>query len=89
MPAISRFFGIVITMHWERGGQHHAPHFHARYGGRQVSVAIESLSVLSGSMPPRAFGLVLEWALAHRSELTDNWERMVRDEPPTPIAPLA
>jgi len=89
MPTISRFLGIVITMHWERGAQHHAAHFHARYAGQQVSVAIDSLAVLQGGLPPRAFGLVLEWALAHRQELLDNWARMLGDDTPVPIEPLA
>lgn len=31
MPEISRFFGIVIRMFIEAGGQHHTPHFHAYY----------------------------------------------------------
>ena len=28
MPEISRFFGIVIKIHW---GDHGPPHFHAHY----------------------------------------------------------
>jgi hypothetical protein len=31
MPEISRFFGIIIRMFIEAGGQHHMPHFHAYY----------------------------------------------------------
>ena len=89
MPTISRFFGVVITMHWERGAKHHAAHFHARYGGQEVSVDINSLTVLQGGLPPRVFGLVLEWAMAHRQELLDDWDRVLRDETPVPIDPLA
>ena len=29
VPEISRFFGIVIRMFVEAGGQHHRAHFHA------------------------------------------------------------
>ena len=32
MPTISMFYGIIISMYWEKVGQHHSPHFHARYG---------------------------------------------------------
>jgi len=32
MPEISRFFGIIIAMYWERKTKHHSPHFHAIYG---------------------------------------------------------
>jgi Domain of unknown function (DUF4160) len=31
MPEVSRFFGIIIRMFVEAGGQHHTPHFHAYY----------------------------------------------------------
>jgi hypothetical protein len=29
VPELSRFFGIVIRMFVEAGGQHHQAHFHA------------------------------------------------------------
>lgn len=32
VPTISMFYGIIISMYWEKAGQHHSPHFHARYG---------------------------------------------------------
>jgi len=31
MPEVSRFFGIIIRMFIEAGGQHHMPHFYAYY----------------------------------------------------------
>ncbi len=37
MPEISRFFGIVIAMYYR---DHQPPHFHARYGGDVVEVAL-------------------------------------------------
>jgi hypothetical protein len=57
MPETCRFFGIVIAMHFN---DHEPPHFHARYGGKVARVAIGSLTVLSGSLPPRVQGLVTE-----------------------------
>lgn len=39
MPAISRFYGIVISMY---SGDHPPPHFHARYGGEKARIAIAS-----------------------------------------------
>lgn len=85
MPEISRFFGIVVRMFF---AEHGIPHFHARYGRALVSVSIVNLAVLSGALPPRALGLVLEWAALHRGELLDNWERLRRAERPVPIPPL-
>jgi len=71
MPEISRFLGIVIAMYYND----HAPsHFHARYGGREIRVNIESGEILSGSFPRRAQNLVLEWLTLHRSELLEDWK---------------
>ena len=57
MPEISRFFGIVIQMYYN---DHAPPHFHARYGGHKALIAIETLAVLNGHLPPRTLGLVVE-----------------------------
>jgi hypothetical protein len=48
----------------------------------------DSLEVMAGSLPRRALMLLVEWALAHRAELTENWERAERGEPIVPIEPL-
>ncbi len=85
MPEISRFFGIVITMYH---GDHAPPHFHARYGGKKAVVSIEPLEILHGRLPPRALGLVIEWASIHHSELIENWRRAQRLAPLKPITPL-
>jgi hypothetical protein len=71
MPEISRFFGIVIRMHFD---DHHPPHFHAVYGEFEVEVAIGGLDVLDGRFPSRALGLIVEWAAEHRDELLADWE---------------
>ena len=85
MPEISRFFGIVIRMFYD---DHEPPHFHAVYGGKQVIVGIPDLTVLRGNLPPRALGLVMEWAAQHRDELMDDWNRAREQAPLRPIAPL-
>jgi hypothetical protein len=85
MPEISRFFGIVIAMFYS---DHQPPHFHARYGGHRASLAIETLAVLEGSLPPRVLGLVTEWAALHRNELAADWQRAREQAPLQPIPPL-
>jgi hypothetical protein len=70
MPEISRFFGIVIAMYYR---EHAPPHFHARYGGHEVTVRIRDGAVV-GKFPPRSLGLVLEWYIRRRDELAENWE---------------
>jgi hypothetical protein len=71
MPEISRFFGIVIRLFCS---DHAPPHFHAHYGQHVVAIAIESLALLEGSLPPRALGMVFEWATLHRGQLQEDWE---------------
>ena len=60
MPSISNFYGIIIWIYWK---DHNPPHFHAQYGEYEILIKIEDLSVYAGSLPSRAFGLVMEWAL--------------------------
>lgn len=85
MPEISRFFGIIITMYFN---DHPPPHFHARYGDHKALVAIDTLTILRGTLPPRVLGLVVEWASGHRTELMEDW-RLARDQAPLKkIAPL-
>ena len=85
MPEISRFFGIVIRMFY---AEHGVPHFHARYGRNVISVRIGGLSVLSGSLPPRALGMVLEWAALHQGAMMENWRRLRNDQSIEAIDPL-
>ena len=85
MPVISRFFGISIVINFR---EHSPPHFHARYGGKEVSIAIRDFTVLDGHPDPRVLGLVMEWAALHQAELLVDWERAVAGQTPLAIAPL-
>ena len=85
MPEISRFFGIVIAMFY---ADHQPPHFHARYGQNRAIIGIDGLSILEGHLPPRALGLVMEWAALHQAELRADWELARRQAPLREIAPL-
>ena len=72
MPELSRFYGLVIKMYF---ADHAPPHFHAEYAEFEARIAIETLAVLSGNLPARALGLVIEWATLHRQELQVQWQR--------------
>lgn len=85
MPEISRFYGIVVKMYY---ADHEPGHFHAEYAEHQVRIAIDSLAVLSGTLPPRAMGLVIEWATIHQPELHALWLRAREMEPLGRIEPL-
>lgn len=55
MPRISAFFSIVIEMFWR---EHGPPHFHATYAEHEAVIDLESLDIIRGHLPKRAFALV-------------------------------
>jgi hypothetical protein len=69
LPEISRFFGIIIAMYYN---DHSPPHFHAKYGGDQVSVRIDNGEVLEGKLGARALRLVEEWRARRNCLTTGN-----------------
>ncbi len=85
MPEISRFYGIVIRMYF---GDHSPPHFHAAYGDNEAVIDIGTLAIIAGKLPPRATGMVMEWASLRRNELMDAWQHAQQLEPFARIDPL-
>lgn len=85
MPELSRFYGIVIRMYF---GDHPPPHFHAIYGSSNAVIDIESLTFIEGILPPRARGLVIEWATIHQDELREAFRKAKELEAPGQIPPL-
>lgn len=71
MPTICIFRGIKIYMNY---CDHLPPHFHAVYGGQEVLVDIQDLSVLRGGLPGKQEKMLLGWAALRQSELMENWE---------------
>ena len=72
-------------MHWR---EHAPPHFHAVYQDEDVSIEIETLRILRGSIPRRALALTLEWAALHREALMEDWTLCQMSETPKRIRPL-
>ena len=85
MPQISAFLGIIIRMFYR---DHNPPHFHAVYAEYEGLIDINKLELISGKLPPRVLGLVIEWTAMHQKELNDNWESAKRQESLKSIAPL-
>ena len=56
--------------------------------GHKASITTEELSVLAGDLPPRALGLVTEWAALRRAELRVAWQKAAKKEPTGTIPPL-
>lgn len=85
MPELSRFFGIIIKMYYS---DHRPPHFHAQYGEFEAIINVQTLGLIGGHLPPRAMGLVMEWASLHRKELLECWKKAEELKPLGQIEPL-
>jgi len=59
-------------MYWR---DHPPGHSTPATAGNVAEVAIETLEVIDGWLPPRALRLVMEWAQGHQDELRENWTR--------------
>jgi hypothetical protein len=85
MPEISRFYGIIVRMYY---ADHYPPHFHAFYGDYEAIINIETLGIIYGKLPPKAHGLVIEWATLNQELLIQDWEKARRSEELDKIPPL-
>ena len=70
MPEVSRFYGIIIMLYIN---EHNPPHFHVKYAEHLAEIDIQTLKIIAGNLPKRAYMLVVEWAVEHREELMENW----------------
>jgi Domain of unknown function (DUF4160) len=85
MPTVCRFYGIIIQMYY---ADHGPPHFHVIYNEHKAVIGILDFSIIHGDLPPKALGLVMEWARLHQSELRRDWDLAVQKQVLEPIAPL-
>lgn len=85
MPEVSRFYGIVIRIHFR---DHLPPHFHAVYGEFEVTIGIVELEIVEGRIPPRALSMTIEWASQHQAELLIDWNLASARLPLRTIEPL-
>jgi hypothetical protein len=74
-------------MYYKDTGPHNRAHFHAGYQDDVVSLAIDDGTVLAGYLPRRQLNLVLDWLENHRTELTENWKRVLERQPLQTIEP--
>lgn len=59
-----------------------------RYNEYKAAIGILDLVVLKGKLPPKVFGLVMEWASQHQEALMEDWNLAKRYEILKSIAPL-
>lgn len=88
MPQICSFYGITIWMYYDENPHGGRPHFHVRYGEAEAVFDLETLAIIAGHLPRPARRLVIEWAVARRAELRDNWRRAREHRPLIAIEPL-
>lgn len=85
MPEICRFYGIIIKMLFD---DHDPPHFHVTYNEYKAIISIKNLRIIKGDLPPKAFGLVMEWAKLHQEQLLQDWNLAKNKKQPFKIEPL-
>jgi Domain of unknown function (DUF4160) len=88
MPAISMFYGIIVSMYFIDNRRHHRPHVHARFQGDEAVFAIPDGEVLEGQLPPGKLRLVQAWIEIHQDELMADWQLAVSGQQPFKIEPL-
>ena len=72
MPEITRFYGIVVKIFFNR--EHNPPHFHAVYGEHNGIIDIRTLEMIEGDLPSKARNLIKEWAEPNKDELMKMWD---------------
>ena len=70
-----------------RYNDHPPSHFHARYGGQEVTIEIMTGRV-QGTMSRNALQLIWTWMDLHRAELAEDWELARQQMPLMEIPPL-
>jgi hypothetical protein len=55
------FYGIVVRMYFFDDQQHHLPHVHAEFSGKEAVFAITTGDVLAGELPSSKTRLVQAW----------------------------
>jgi hypothetical protein len=72
MPTIQRFATSQIRIY---ASDHPPPHFHVVLNdGRECLVEIESLRILTGTVPKPVLAEALAWATDHRALLHAQWQ---------------
>jgi hypothetical protein len=82
MPTIAIVDGVKIQMFYD---DHDPAHFHATIADREMLIAIRTLDVIRGSLPPGKQRHVLAWAPEDQGALALNWIKCQDQESPERI----
>lgn len=88
MPVLSVFYGLIIRMYAEGGGQHHTPHIHVVYQGEEYQFDFNGNELNGKTLAAAKKKLLDAWMVIHYDDLTANWELLSAGEPPFRIDPL-
>jgi len=82
MPTIAGVAAVKIQLY---PNDHPPAHFHGVLAGYRIVVDIGTMRVVAGSLPPSKRRAVLEWAIAHHSDLQSAWTEMQAGRKPRRI----
>lgn len=83
MPVISRFYGMVVKMFFF-GSEHNPPHIHVVYGEYVGIIDLQTLAMLQGDLPDKAYRLVKNGRLCTKRSCSKCGSRRIS----TPYPPL-
>lgn len=77
MPTIMRFRNCRLTIYPD---EHGVPHFHLEFtDGDRCSIAIETLTVLAGTVTPeKKMAEAISWAAMNRPLLLEKWKEITQ-----------
>ncbi|HMZ21322.1 MAG TPA: DUF4160 domain-containing protein [Blastocatellia bacterium] len=88
MPAISMFYGIIVSMYFFDNNRHHRPHVHVKYQDQEAVFGIPDGDLIDGELRSRQVKLAQAWIEIHRDELMADWTLASDGQPLFPIDPL-
>ncbi len=78
MPIISMFYGIIVYMYALDTKQHHLPHIHVEYQGKESVISIPSGDVIVGEIATNKMKLLQAWIEIHQEEIMADWAIAVK-----------
>ena len=72
MPLISQFYGILIYLYKEIGGNHNQPHIHIKYNEYEMCMTLDG-KILNGNIPNKQKKILEAWRIVHEDELKAAW----------------
>lgn len=88
MNVISMFYGIIVSMVYEKNNELKSPHIFVLFQDTQSIFSIPDGTFLSGNLPFSKQKLVQAWIEIHKDELIANWQLIVVNQNPYKINPL-